>query len=258
MGLQVLKGRIHEEVRKETEQLERETSAKTREINEQARETISKQQREYALKTSEILERMETRERLNTQLIAKKAILAGQRDALIEVVADARHRIVSDEDLYERFLRRQLISALSDRALTRLLCSHSGIRRVERVLETMEFDALGMITIQEDERVKEGFAMENNAGTVRLDATLHSVLEQAFRDCQQEIRGVLWPEEQASPDESASGGAIAAPEHPEEGSGEKPEKLKELESRIDFPPGTIIIPSGQPEGNEEKEEEGAE
>src|SRR3989304_2235961 len=176
MGLQVLKGRIHEEVRKETEQLERETSAKTREINEQAREAIAKQQRGYAMKTSEMLERMETRERLNTQLIAKKAVLVGQRDALIEVVAEARRRITGDEDLHERFLRRQLISALSDRALARLLCSHPNVGRIERVLETMEFDALGMITIQEDERIRDGFAMENSAGTVRLDAPLQTVL----------------------------------------------------------------------------------
>jgi vacuolar-type H+-ATPase subunit E/Vma4 len=241
MGLEIVRKRIEDDVAaqiavimqnasEEVARIERETQFE----NAQIRARIDQE-------TEQILERMQSKEKLQTQLAIKKILLASRRDSIHDVLANTRRAIHEDPGRYARFLRAEGFIAATALNVDAVWCA---VGESDFVRESVHgiIDARFMETAT----IHSGFIAENRERTLRFDATLSAVCDEIAHHHIEEVSSILWPESHTN-DSSQSFDPDFGPGHPQEQNSTDMEAspLKPPEPPIE-PDESANQPSNQP------------
>ena len=200
MSLNTVKKRIDQDLAQQMQELQQRSARAIAETDAQTRATIMQHEEEFSAQTQEILERMQMREKLNTQLIVKKIVLTARRDALQETFDAVRHALLEDEAKYLQLLLQELTIASSVMQIKKVTCNAHDQPLVQALLDQIKVRA----SIHHQAMAR-GFIAED--GAVRFDATLPTIIEQLTHAHTPQVSSIIWPS-----DDGQAGAADAGEE----------------------------------------------
>lgn len=184
MSLERVVDEILERGRQEAQAIEESARREREELLAEAEKEGEALVAERARQAQAEAERERTRETARAELEARKIVLRAQKELLDEVLEAAKERLRSRKD--HEALLQALTEAYRGDVEGSLLRSNardaSSLRRLSGAEVRNDLDCLG------------GFVIESGGGSLRIDLTYESFLEEVWEDSVRELADTLWGE----------------------------------------------------------------
>jgi V/A-type H+/Na+-transporting ATPase subunit E len=187
MGLDDVKKAIEEKTKAEVTAKQQAAQAESSRIINEAKEQIKQKQTEHSVKTKELIEALERKEHAAAQFARKTVVLDEKRkgiDAVYNETLDAVRKLPADE-------RNKLLSALAGGAANAITigtvrCNSKDVQAIGKLFKEAKVVA--------DDNINGGFIADDQDGTVRIDYTYETLLEQVREERMGEITQILFDE----------------------------------------------------------------
>ncbi|MEK6968214.1 MAG: V-type ATP synthase subunit E family protein [Nanoarchaeota archaeon] len=176
MGLEELKFKIEKETETDAVRIEDEGKAEARRIIEAARNELQKQRQVFKEETDHILEKIEQKASTDAQFEAKRSVMLKKKEMLDEIFQDVKKTLTPKS--------KAQLPALLKKAQSQMQVSAAYVN-------TSDKKSLAGATIKEAPIIG-GLIAESHDGTVRLDYSFDTFLEQAWQENLNEIVGKLF------------------------------------------------------------------
>jgi len=189
MTLDTVETRVREDIDLQINELRRNGAARVATIDEETRKAVTNLMQRSLAETEHILERMQTREKLSTQLTVKKILLNARRESIHDTFMTAARDLRENPERYPQLLRRQIRAATASIDISIVRADPAETTLLETILTEERINA-GIIP---DMHVHGGFIAETERARVCFDASIKTIFEEVAHECLKDVANILWP-----------------------------------------------------------------